>query len=76
MNFAVPTPTEHLILVVTTIPLEKGFSYDIPGLSYPLVICAPISMHVSDQMVVDTKTGKIEIVQRDGIVIWRRACLN
>lgn len=41
-----------------------------------VVITAPITLKPSDGLLVDIRNGKVEEVERAGIVIWRATCMN
>ena len=46
------------------------------GGRFVLMVTAPISLRPSDVISVDSATGKVEIIEREGIVIWRAAWVN
>lgn len=43
---------------------------------HKIVITAPIQMKADDHFLVDIRNGRMEIIERGGIVIWRATCMN
>jgi hypothetical protein len=41
-----------------------------------IIITTPIALKPNDLMMIDPRSGKLEIIERGGIVIWRAACVN
>ena len=58
-------------------PIDKG-DYARPAhlVSVILEIKAPIDIHAGDMLLIDLRTQKVEIVERDGFVIFRSGWLN
>lgn len=56
--------------------LEKGSQCEYSFGRFFLIITAPIPLRADDVISVDSRNGKVEIVERQGIVIWRAAWAN
>lgn len=46
------------------------------SIGFPLIATAPINIHINDSLIVDIRTGKVEIVLREGIAVYREAWKN
>jgi hypothetical protein len=47
-----------------------------PSIGFNLVMTAPINIKRSDSIIIDTHTGKVEIIRRAGFAIYRDAWKN
>jgi hypothetical protein len=73
-----PSP---LVPLTVTAQLEKGqgATYRLTGyhtVGWSFVFHSPIALKTQDLVWIDTRNGIVEIVERGGIVIYRRAWLN
>lgn len=46
------------------------------AIGFPLVVTAPIDIHAEDSIIIDVRSGRMEIIQRNGISIFRDAWKN
>lgn len=71
-----PFPSPILIFeIAETIPKgSKGCPAHYIG--FVLVFTAPIPLKEHDCIWIDSHNGNVEVIERDGIAIWRAAWLN
>ncbi len=57
--------------------ISKGMPFGVAHLvASEMTLDAPIDLKVSDMLLIDLRAKSLEVVQREGIAIWRAGWLN
>lgn len=68
--------TSPFVTLVVSQGIAKDGSARCLGLPFRLLIQAPITLKVRDELLVDVRGGTVEQVRRGGILLWHRYIAN